>query len=247
MKFACPQCSSSCGLFKGVCPNCGFSLSLGSVVKFYGRRLREFLTNATALRCPQCSFANPVKARRCEHCQSDLTVRLAVHAVVDPPRRRWHNFLRAIDPQTKRRLRWAYFVFSAALLWWLLAYAETKGSTLFMGMALSVIYVAVLAFFALWLIPRQIFRNVFRRATPLVKLSLALNALALMLALQLLIQVWWARALILAALFVVAWVGAWVLHRLILTMANETAAVFLGDDAPEYDSRSPQGRHARFD
>ena len=247
MKFACPQCAHSCGLFKGVCPNCGFSLSLGSVVKFYGRRLREFLTHATALRCPQCGFANPVKARRCQQCQSDLTVRLAVNAVVDPPRRRWHNFLRAVDPQTKRRIRWVHFIFSAVLLWWLLGYAESRGDALYMSIALSVIYVAVLAFFALWLIPRQIFRNVFGRATPLVKLSLALNALALMLALQLLIQVWWARALILAALFVVAWFGAFFLHRFILPMTNETAAVFLGEDAPEYDPKSPQGRHARFD
>ena len=204
-----------------------------------------WLTHATRLRCPQCGFPNPVKALCCAQCRSDLTVRLAVESVVAPPRRRWHRFLRSFDATTKRRIRWVYLLFSAALLWWLVGYVESHGGTPIGGFALSVVYVAVLAFFALWLIPRQVFRSVFRATPRLVRLAVALNLLTLMLGLQLLINAWWARALILGGLFFLAWSGLHLLHRFILPVTEQTAAVFLGDDT--FDSRSPQGRNARFD
>jgi hypothetical protein len=246
MKFACPQCSQACGLLTGVCPHCGLSLSLNSVLKFYWRRLRDGLTRATRLRCPQCGFPNPVQARGCAQCQSDLTVRLAVESVVAPPRRRWHRWLRGLDATTKRRIRWGYLLGSAALLWWLLGYVAGHGGTPVWGFLLSVVYVAALAFGALWLIPRRVFRGVFRETPRLVRLAVALNLLTLMLGLQLLINAWWARALILGGLLFLAWWGLHLLHRFILPVTNQTAAVFLDDDS-SYDSASPQGRNARFD
>ncbi len=247
MRFACPQCSHACGLFKGVCPSCGLSLTLGSVLRFYGQQMKAFLSRTTALRCPHCGAANPVKASTCVNCQTDLTVRVAMESVLSTPRQRWHNFLRSIDAPTRRRIQWVYLIFSAALLWWLLGYFEKHGSSLFLSMALSVIFVAVLAFFALWLIPRRIFRSVFLGASRIVKLALAFNGLALTMGVQLWIHVWWARALTLAGLFVIIWLGAWCLHRLILPMTNETAAVFLGNDSRDFDTEADQGRTAKWD
>jgi len=66
-------------------------------------------------------------------------------------------------------------------------------------------------------------------------------------AVQFLIHVWWARALILAGLFVIIWLGVWCLHRLILPMTNETAAVFLGNDSPDFDTQADQGQTAKWD
>jgi hypothetical protein len=247
MKFACPRCSAACGLFKGACPNCGLSLTLGSLLKFYFHRTREVLSQASALSCPACGFPNPLQARECANCHSDLSVRVAMDSVVEPRRRRWHRFLRGIAPENKRRIQWVYLIFSAALLWWLLAYVEHHGGDSWVScMLLSVVYVAVLAFCALWLIPRKIFRTVFHRATARTKLSLALNALSLMIVLQLCIREWWARAATLAGMFAVAWFAGWLLYRFILPMAQITENVFLGPDR-EFDPAAPQGRSARFD
>lgn len=247
MKFACPNCSHAGGIFRGKCPACGFSLGLWSLLKFYARRISEKLSKATALRCPKCDFANPIKAIRCAKCNAHLSVSLATDVVMDRPRKGWQNFLRGVTPQTKRRIQWSYLIFSAASLWWLLAYVEKSGGSNWpLYMALSIIYVAVLSFFALWLIPRRVFINVFRKAAALVKLALTLNGLSLMLLVQLFIKVWWVRALTLIGLFVVAWFGAWVFHRFILPMVAETEAVFLGGPVA-FDSTGPQGRSARVD
>jgi hypothetical protein len=249
MKWACPKCSRACGIFQGKCPGCGLPLHLWSVLKFYWRRISEKLSMATSLRCPKCGFANPIKTSFCGQCKSHLSVGLATEQVVQRPRNRWHQFLREVTPQTRRRIQWTYLIFSAASLWWLLAYVENNGGTTWpLYMALSIIYVAVLAFFGLWLIPRLVFINVSRRSPPLVKLALALNGLSLMLLVQLFIKEWWVRALTLAGLFVVAWLGSWVLQRIILTRLAETEAMFL--DTPRsdgFDPSDPQGRTARVD
>jgi len=144
-------------------------------------------------------------------------------------------------------MQWCYLIFSAASLWWLLAFVEERGGESWpIYMALSIIYVAVIAFLALWLIPRRIFINISRRAAALVKLSLALNGLSATLLIQLFIKGWWVRALTLSGLFLVIWLGAWVFHRFLLTMAAETEAAFLGGSAP-FDHTARQGRSARVD
>ena len=218
------------------------------MLRHYWQRLGEKLSRTTALRCPQCGFANPIKTTHCQKCQAHLSVSLATDVIVAPPRRRWHQFLREVTPETKRRLQWCYVIFSAASLWWLLAMVEKDTQSWVPSMLLSVIYVAVMSFFGLWLIPRQMFIKVFRFASRPVKLGLALNSLSLMLLVQLFIKEWWVRAGTLAGLFVVAWFGAMILHRFILPMVAETEAVFLGTTpASELHSTAPQGRTAKFD
>jgi hypothetical protein len=183
-------------------------LSFWSVLKLYWHRLWEWFFKAASLRCPRCQFANPLNATTCGKCQAQLTVELATEQVLHPPRQRWLKFKREATPGTKRRIQWAYLVSSAALLWWLLAYVEDHGGHLWpLYMALSVVYVAVILFLMFWLVPRQVFLSVSRRATRLVKLALALNGFALMILMQLFIKEWWVRTLTLAGLFVVLWLG----------------------------------------
>jgi hypothetical protein len=234
-------------MFKGQCPKCGFSLSLGSVLKFYWQHLSHSLTRTTALRCPKCGFPNPLKAVSCERCHCDITVAGAATTVTEPARRRWQDFKRNASRGTMWRLQWAYLVFSVVLLWSLLSYVEKHGGKFWpFYMLLSIVYVAVLSYFALWLIPRKNFIGLFRFASRLVKLGLALNGLSLMLIVQLLIKGWLARALILAGLFFVAWVAAFLLYFKILPMTAATEAVFLGSGS-EFDPQAPQGRSARTD
>src|ERR1035437_10236068 len=173
MKCACPICGWPCGMFKGQCPKCGFSRSLGAVLKFYWQYLSHSLTRTTALRCPKCGFPNPLKAVSCERCHCDITVAGAATTVTEPARRRWQDFKRNASRGTMWRLQWAYLVFSVVLLWSLLSYVEKHGGKFWpFYMLLSIVYVAVLSYFALWLIPRKNFIGLFRFASRLVKLGL---------------------------------------------------------------------------
>ena len=247
MKFACPVCGWPCGMFKGQCPKCEFSLSLGSVLKFYWQYLSHSLTRTTALRCPKCGFPNPLNAISCESCHCDITVAGAAAKVTEPARKRWQDFKRNASRGTMWRLQWTYVVISAVLLWELLSYVAGHGGKFWpFYMLLSILYVAVLSYFALWLIPRKVFVVVFRFGSRLVKLGLALNGLSLMIIVQLLIRGWLRQALILAGLFVVAWAAAFLLYFKILTMTAATEAVFLGSGS-DFDPQAPQGRSARTD
>jgi hypothetical protein len=235
-------------MFQGKCPCCGLSLSFWSVLKLYWHRFWEWFFKAASLRCPRCQFANPLNATTCGKCQAQLTVELATEQVLHPPRQRWLKFKREATPGTKRRIQWAYLVSSAALLWWLLAYVEDHGGHLWpLYMALSVVYVAVILFLMFWLVPRQVFLSVSRRATRLVKLALALNGFALMILMQLFIKEWWVRTLTLAGLFVVLWLGFRIFYQFILRSAAEAESIFLGNQPNTLDPTAPQGRTTRID
>lgn len=246
MSWACPKCGHACPWTARECPVCSFPLTLGAVTRHYWHRLRTGLSRATAVECPECQQATPITRKFCVHCGAALTVQAAVNVTVAPTQRRWANFKRHSSPQTWRRIRYCYFLFSASLLWWFLTYVETHhaGSRI-AYIALSVVYLSVLSFLAAWLAPRHIF-FAFSRASRLAKLSLILNYLTALLGLQLWIAAWWGQALSLAGLFFVTWLGAVLLCRWIMPVAAATADVFLGS-APGFDASAPQGREARYD
>jgi hypothetical protein len=171
-----------------------------------------------------------------------------IHASVDPPRKRLEKAFKAASPQAKRRIQWAYLLLSLGLLWGLLAYVEKHvGDRWYGWAALSVIHLAALGFFAAWLFPRPILHAISHQATGMVKLSLALNVFSAILLLQLFIGAWWARALILAALFAVVWLGAYLLIWYVLPMAAATRQVFLGPGEQQFDPSAPQGRHVKLE
>jgi hypothetical protein len=107
--------------------------------------------------------------------------------------------------------------------------------------------VAVILFLMFWLVPRQVFLSVSRRATRLVKLALALNGFALMILMQLFIKEWWVRTLTLAGLFVVLWLGFRIFYQFILRSAAEAESIFLGNQPNTLDPTAPQGRTTRID
>ncbi len=242
MKFLCPRCHLPCGIFKGACPNCGLSLTLGGVLSYYWHE-------KAALQCPKCHWAVPLRATTCAHCGQSMTVGSAITATLEPPKRRWEQFKKHATPEWKRRVQTWYLIFSAALVWWLLAEVEYHHpGTWPKYAALSSVYLAVLGLLAVWLIPTAVFKAIRQRASRRAKLALFLNYLASMLVLQLLFAVWWKRALILAGVFGASWLGGLLLYRFFFPLAAEAEQMLVGTTHEnEFDSRGPQGRNVRID
>lgn len=160
---------------------------------------------------------------------------------------RWANFKRNFLPEIWQRVQFCCFLISAELLWWVLGKVERDtGGHWFAPALLSVIHMAAVGFLTVWLMPRPLLFAISRRAPGKVKFALALNFFTGMLLLQLAIQVWWQRTTLLATLFVVLWLAAWLLTGFVLPQAWLVRDAFLGS-GNAYNPTSPQGRSARFD
>ena len=233
MNIRCPQCQyHACGFFDRACPQCGFPLTLGSLLKFYAARVRVWLRPLSLMQCPHCREAIPLTAKVCPDCGRTPTMQAIMHASVAPARKRlekWEKAYAQASPQTKkrikRRIQWPYLLLSLGLLWWLLAYVEQHAGMRWYGWAaLSIIHLAALGFFAAWLFPRPLLRTIWT-ASGMMKLSLALNVFSGILLLQLCIGAWQEGAQMLATLFAVVWLSAFLLVGYVWPMAGFT--VFL--------------------
>lgn len=246
MKFRCPKpkCHGLFGLFDRACPDCGFALNVGSVLGFYVTRVRQ----ATAVECARCGKgALPIGTKVCPVCGQIPTFQDAMHATVDPPRRRVNNYFRTASPGTKRFAQWMYLLASSALLWWLLDLVQRlAGARWFATAALSVLYLSAFGLFAAWWMPRRVLFAISLRASGMIKFSLALNFFAGMIVLQILISAWWARAGTLATLFLVLWAAARLMNRWVLPEAEATRRVFFGAEE-DVGASSPQGRSVRME
>ena len=175
-----------------------------------------------------------------------MTVGAAVEVSLTPLRRRWQGFLRRAKPKTRRRIQWGYLGLSLALLWWLVGYTEGQLGKGLVGQAiLSIVYLATFGLLAAVLVPKYVWTSFARRTSPLIKLAVVVNYLTLLLLVQNLIGAWWVRANILAGLFVVSWIGAWVLCHLFWPTCLRTANILLGDAPRDFDPSDPQGRTVR--
>ena len=249
MTFACPKCGDNVRLSQAACDHCGFQLTVGAAVAFYWQRLRRGAQERAAFRCAACGQPAPINATACPHCKTAITVDSTMHAVLDPPRQRWRNFLIQATPETRRRIQWAYLLASGLVLWWMLADLEKKETgELLRDAMLSVVYCAVVTFIALLLVPRRIFHLVAQLTTAKIKLALILNYLTLVLVLQTWISAWWARASILAGVFGVSWLAVWLISTFLWPM-NEDLRSLGAPPAPDrtFNPAAPQGRTGRYD
>lgn len=130
---------------------------------------------------------------------------------------------------TKRRVQWAYLVVSALLVLALLPLV--KG--LYGSQALSVVFFVILSAYLVWLAPRRWIRGFFWYASPLVKIGVTLNVLSGLMLLELAIERWWGRAVTFATLFVIALVGGYILHRLVIPVAYWTYLIFLRGESTD--------------
>jgi hypothetical protein len=244
MKIRCPKCHHPCKLFTRVCEKCGLPWTVSALWGVAVKRIRK----ATAIECPDCrQGALPFGTSVCPVCGAAPTFRDTVRAACAPFCFRVQDYFEAVPPQAKWLAQWLLLLVSAAWLWWTLGeVVRQTGGHWFGAVALSVIHLTVIGFLTVWLVPRSLVFAISRRATGKVKLALALNFFAGMVLLQLVIKVWWDRTTLLAAIFVVLWLAAWLLHGFVLPQAWLFHDALLGG-RDHYDSAAPQGRSARFD
>lgn len=244
MKFGCPKpgCSGLVSFGDRECPNCGQTFGPFTLIRLGWRRFALWLTRITALQCPVCHRPSPLRAAACRYCGQPMTIAVAAEVALTPLRARYQEVVDRLGPRGMRRLQWGYFLLSLALLWWLLGYTETHHAKDWVGNALlSVLYLAVFGLLAAVLTSRPDWVSFVRRTSRLTKLAVVVNSLTVLLLVQNLIGVWKQRAQILAGLFVVFYLAAWALCRLLWPQYLRAASIIVGA-SPPFNATDPQGR-----
>ena len=236
MRIACPRCPDL-DIRDGKCPRCGFALTVGDISRFYWGKLIGCFRRKAVISCPSCGHEVAITASVCPSCNQGVTASAVVNNVTEAPRRQFNGLLNGATPGTKRRVQWAYLLASALGLWCLLSYVVEHNEHWFKNAALSVIYLAVISFIIVLLVPQSVFNALAKRAGWRIKLALIANYLTLLLTMQILIGALWARATMLAGLFVVSYVAVAIFKSVF--GANDRSGVF--------DPSQPQGRRGRFD
>jgi len=242
MKFGCPapDCRGVVGFGDRACPVCGQTFGPLIFIGLGWRRFVLWLIRITALQCPTCHRASPLRARSCPHCGQAMTVEAAVEVTLSPLRRRCQGWTRRASERTRRRIRWGHLLLSLALLWWMLGYTERHHAKDWVELAVvSVLYLAAFLFLAAVLIPGEFWLHL-RQLYRLTQLALVVNYFTALLLTLNFIGAWTARAGILAGLFVVSWVGAWLLCRLIWPTHLHTWSILVGGDG--FSPYDDQGR-----
>lgn len=250
MKIRCPKCENAISHSEGVCSQCGFSLTVGSVFKHYAGQSKLWLGRATSIRCPECSTAMPLSSTTCPSCGLSITV----EAATDPKKQAVLAYIKSISARAKLRLQLSYLLGSAVLLWWLLDYVfEKNGNMWFAHAALSFVLLAFFTLIFFWLVPRALLVRVahggpkHKPFSRIIKLALVFNYLSTLLLIQLAIGAWPMRASILAVLFVGSFFAFSVLHTRILTVWGWMAELFSVPQPPQYDPAAAQGRRVKID
>jgi len=242
MKFGCPRpgCPGLISLGDRACSICGQTFGPLILIRLGWQRFVLWLARITALQCPTCHRASPLRARACSNCGQAMTVEAAVEVTLTPLRRRCRWWWRRASERTRRRFRWGHLLLSLASLWWMLGYTEQHHAQNWIGLAfLSVLYLAAFLFLAALLIPGEFWLHL-RQLYRLTQLALVVNYFTALLFMLNLIGGWTARASLLAGLFVLSWAGAWLLCRLIWPIHLQTWSILVGGDG--FNPSNDQGR-----
>jgi uncharacterized protein YbaR (Trm112 family) len=243
MRLACPHCGNELSLADRACARCGRAIRPWTPLAALAATVRRWVGSATALECPRCRQATPLRAHACRHCGQPLTLGVAVEVTLTPLRERWYRFVDVAGPKTMRRLQWAHASLSLALLWWVLGYTERRhGGDWMAPAALSILYLAMVAFLAAALVPKAALVRVVQGTSWRVKLGLLMNYFTVVLLSQNVIAEWWTRAAMLAGLFVVTWAAALVLWHFFWPAYVTTSNFVMSEGEAEFDPSNPQGR-----
>ena len=247
--FACPNCGVGVGLNDRLCSGCKQPLGIVSLLDFYWNRLRQGVAAAAVIRCAKCPAAVPIGKSNCPSCGHPLSVGVAVDSVVQPPKRRLFAWAKSATPETKLRVRWMYFLFSLAILWWTLAVVQERfPGNIIENSALAVVFLTGLGLLGAMLIPKNVIKVFAKRASRLLKLALVANYLTAMLVMRILTNTWKEQALTLTGVLVATWIAGYFLTQLAWPMKEEVAALYREPDPePKFNPSSPQGRKVRSD
>ncbi len=239
MKLRCPypRCTQTVSVADRTCPACGNSLALQPILRLYAGNLRNIVVG---IKCPDCGSTAQLPDRVCPNLasHSSLTLASVANALMKAPREHWHRFLDNANETTAWRIQWVYLLASAALLWLALSCAEKQWSEhWFLYGVLAAFYFLAFGLLAPLVAPAVDYRRVWDCAASRVKLGLICNWLSLLLAMQLLIGVWCARAVMLASLIVMGALAIRLLSRRRSTNQSEEV---------DFDPSESQGRRATF-
>lgn len=166
-----------------------------------------------------------------------------------PTEQRIREKLQKPDGKFLRRVQWTYFFVSILALLGLLAYIDSEADwNLAANGLMAVIYLAVLGLLLRLFVRPEKVRLLMHHFSPLVKVTLLFNYLALVLLLEVAIGVWWKKASILAGVFVATVVAIWLLGRILWPVTEDVNNWFAGPPPPRpFDPGDPQGRTVRND
>lgn len=255
MTFVCPHCHEA-GIQFGnrACPNCGFSLGVLHLFKYYacraGHWLRTRLQEATAIQCLQCHTPNPINARKCGACGTPITVGAVTDASLRPVQEGMDRLAKVGPSRSARRVaQIVYLALSIWLLKWSISRIETAFpfELVFNIILVSVAVGAVLILVLAWLVPSTILVAFHRRASWITKLAVLCNGFTLPLWLLQHSSEWWRPASILACVITTIFLAARVLTLLVWPVASQVGQIFREIQGSSFNPSRPQGRRARRD
>lgn len=263
MKIRCPKCQTEVDATKTVCPSCGASVSVGSLLSIYFGKVSAALTSVWhslwgghdkvfTAGCPRCGESIPFSVSECPLCKLPIRLSFLFAWYGEPLLRlllRIRAFADTATPFQKWMVRFCYFVASAAALWLVLLKAEAKfeghGGGWIVAALSTAIYVSISLVVLPWLIPRGTIRAL-STIRPLAKLSLFLNYITLVLSVMIASDVWKVRSWLLLTTFLASLFGFYIFMNYVhptWAMLGETL-----DPQPDWKKRNPnyRGRSADY-
>lgn len=241
MEFRCPACQAHpVTLRDRQCPHCLAPLTLGPVLRLYGRRAKEGLRRATAIQCPACRAANPISARVCATCQQPITLEAVLAAPLRPVRQPIRSFLSRPPRSVSALVQLAYLALSVWALTILIGRAaRTSLSVLAIGGGYSVVFLTAILLLVPWVFPRSMLLAAARWLTPVLRLALVANGLTLLLYSALTLGVNWTVPLAPAGALFVALLATEFLNK--IWRDFQKLREHYREDSP-MDPTKPQGR-----
>lgn len=252
MQVQCPRCpDQTIGLRKGVCPGCGYTLTLDNLwregwkgLRALGRSDREGVKRGTrpesgskppapAPGGPDPDFQRPATAQPVTQRVWITGVHL-VRRVAGLPR-----------PALIVLLNLPLLLVGFVSFILLLSHARHHLSERWIPeLGLVLLYVAMLFLIIRWVVPQYALARFFWRGFALFKVGLLFCFLASLLLLRLLVSMYWTEALMLAGLLLVALAGYWLFRAFLapLVLGRPTH-----DGPTPHDPGDPQGRRGRMD
>jgi len=245
MPFRCPICEQDVDAGNKECPRCKEPLHLASFFQRFWRGLLAAFTRATCVECPLCHQTSAAKSRYCMSCGCDFSIAAALIPVLRPLRRKWDALFNDMTPATKRSLRIGYVLVSAILFWLMLRYSEKQGTDWYLHAGLSIVYVTFLTLFVFFVVPREHLARFARQRKPVERIGLICNYFTILLVIQACLATWKQKGTMLAALFVVSWLGSLIFLVYVYPVWVGFATFFTEPDRAAFDPTARQGRTAR--
>ena len=249
MKIQCPfNPKHTVSFTDSYCQECERRITPKALLQFYMHRLRFRSRLRLLTECPACEFVFPLPEPRCPRCKLATTVGVVASEGIKRSSWHWRDFAAHASPSQLRRFQ-RYFLLGSLLL--LVGAVECvwsfKSGELGASALLSIVYLTISGLMVKWFVPPHVLLLIAQRTSHRVKLAMVLNYLTVLLTIQVCIGSWLAQAAIVAGLFGVTAISAWLLCRIAWPMSLETYRLFFESLDTFLDPMKPQGRKARND